>query len=128
MKSEDLSKIRQFAARLGVKAPDSHSAACPTCPTPLNERWDSERDEKIALYQSISGSVPPVPPVPPENDEMLQRSARGREQEERAAFIAERAAIREFEGGVTRAEAERLALADLAEVDGQGLHQPTEGE
>jgi hypothetical protein len=73
--------------------------AYPPAPLQKIERVDKPADKVGRCKPSIHAAVPLVPPVPPEKH---------RNEIDREAF-EERAAIMEFDGGLSRAEAERLA-------------------
>ena len=65
-----------------------------------------------ASDQSVSGQVPRVPTVPSENEDRSQRTPAPDLAEAWAAWQA-RAAIREYDGGMTRQVAELLTAMEL---------------
>jgi len=96
------------------------SSRCFGCFVPeiLDETHESPKN--INEYQLVTGSVSAVSAVSPQNNDIVR--AKGETEGEwsgnaSCAEFEERAAIREHEGGMSRAEAERLAHADLAAED-----------
>jgi hypothetical protein len=83
---------------------------------PPPPRWELQKapvgTEKPPLDQQVARAVPTVPTVPTEKQKECARTGA----EARGAW-EERAAILEFDGGFSRAEAERLATEELAAHD-----------
>lgn len=92
----DLRAFADFAHSKGLfpKFPDRWNVAGNGSPNIFNQS-----------QQILTDTVPRVPPVPHQIDT-------GTQEMDWQAFFDERAGIREFEGGLVRAEAERLAYAD----------------
>lgn len=93
----DLSRFAAFASGFGVTPP-----ACNTCNT-CNTVAPAQ-----VLQESISdiSAVAPVTPVTPGNSDAADES-------DLIDAYEERAAIMEFDGNMSREEAERLAWADI---------------
>lgn len=90
----DLSRFAAFASRAGVVSP-----ACSTCSTVapgqvLQEKYNENSD------------VAPVSPVAPRNSDAVHES-------DLIDAFEERAAIMEYDGGMSREEAEAMAWADV---------------
>jgi hypothetical protein len=79
-----------------------------TCYTENVSRCNAQPIEK--------GCVSPVTPVTPKNNDDEFENARASPDEEPEIGIAERAAILEFDGGLSRDEAERVARAELSDA------------
>lgn len=96
----DLSRFASLAASIGQAVPP----AVPPVPPAQTGGGTASIAPKPAENRHSLVAVPPVPPVPPENSVSVQ---------ELQAEYEERAAIMEFDGGLSRAEAERLAWAEV---------------
>ncbi|CAH1653479.1 hypothetical protein CHELA1G11_13696 [Hyphomicrobiales bacterium] len=93
----DLSRFAVFAGK-GRPVP-----LVPQAPTTRGTGGELEKDK---YNQSLNVYVPLVPHVPPKNDS-------GWNEDEWLAAFDERAAILEYDGGWSRAEAERLAREEI---------------
>jgi hypothetical protein len=96
----DLSRFVSLAASIGRAVPP----AVPPVPPVQTGGGTASIAPKPAEIRHSLAAVPPVPPVPPENSVSVQ---------ELRVEYEERAAIMEFDGGLSRAEAERLAWAEV---------------
>ena len=96
----------------------AHAALSPATAEwfPPVPRWEPRESEvgtaKTEPNQHVVGAVPTVPKVPTENDNVSQWS--GPEAADDAwATLQERAGIREYEGGMSRGEAEAATVVEL---------------
>lgn len=90
----DLSRFAAFANRAGIVSP-----ACSTCSTVAPGQVLQENANEISC-------VSPVAPVAPRNSDAVHES-------DLTDVFEERAAIMEYDGGMSREEAEATAWADV---------------
>ncbi|MDP3704013.1 MAG: hypothetical protein Q8R78_06455 [Candidatus Omnitrophota bacterium] len=74
--------------------------------------WSVAGDRSSLTAQAVAAAVPRVPRVPSEKQDIRQRTS-DQVAADAWAEWEERAAIREYDGGMSRLQAERLAEADL---------------
>lgn len=100
----DLSRFAALAASNGV---------VPRFPRPFAARGTTEGTEIIQQYQYYGHSVPLVPRVPRQNNDILRET-------DLMTDFEERAAIMEYDGGMSRREAEALAEAEVFGTGARG--------
>ncbi len=99
---------------LALKAAYARAASEASKRFPAQSEWEPPAErlgtDKAFSDQELEGWVPTVPTVPTEKHKRQHRT-----RAEALAEWQERAAILEFEGGLSRAEAEAQATAELGE-------------
>jgi hypothetical protein len=93
----DLAAFAALAVELG---------AVPPVPPGAKRGGTPEHRQKPEEFCGFQAPVPPVPPVPPENDADLHEAVLRDAYEERAAIL-------EFDAGLSRPEAERRARIEV---------------
>ena len=89
---------------------------CPRLGRGGDRRWSQAGTDKAEGNQEFIDLVPGVPAVPASEKHIIEREQQAAERTRFALDwdLQERAAILEFDGGMTREDAEVLAISELA--------------